>query len=128
MALAEREVRQTTVNDGPVTETTRAVNDPVVERAHRANVAERIVWFVAGVLLTLLGLRFVFALLGANPNNWLANFVYSVTHPFVAPFFNLFNYNYVNGVGRFEAYTLVAMLFYALVAWGIARLLTLRRP
>jgi hypothetical protein len=130
MALAQREVRQTTVNDGAVNDTVQRVNDPVVEREHRTNVAERVVWFVAGVLLTLLGLRFLFALLGANPANGFANFVYSVTHPFVAPFFGLFNYNYVggNGVGRFEIYTLVAMLVYALIAWGIARLVTLRRP
>jgi hypothetical protein len=130
MALAEKQVRQTTYNDGNNAETTRTVNDPVVERAHRANVAERIVWFIAGVLLVLLGMRFVFALLGANPNNWLASFVYNVTHPFVAPFFGLFNYNYVavSGVGRFETFTLVAMVVYALIAWGIARLVSIRRP
>lgn len=128
MALAQKEVRQTTYDNGDVTETTRAVDDPVVERAHRANVAERVVWWIAGVLMTLLALRFVFALLGANTGNWLASFVYNVTHPFVAPFFGLFNYHYVNGTGRFEAYTLVAMLIYALIAWGIARLVTIRRP
>lgn len=128
MALADREIRQTTVQDDGVQQTERVVNDPVVERAHRTNVAERTVWFVAGVLLVLLGLRFIFALLGANPNNGFANFVYSVTHPFVSPFFSLFSYNYSNGIARFETYTLVAMLIYALVAWGIARLVTLKRP
>jgi hypothetical protein len=128
MALGQREVRQTTVNDGVTDNTVRQVNDPVVEREHSANVAERVVWLVAGLLLTLLALRFIFALLGANPSNGLANFVYSVTHPFVSPFFNLFSYNYTNGVSRFETYTLVAMLIYGLIAWGIARLVTLRRP
>lgn len=128
MALAHREVRQTTYNNGDYAETTRAVDDPAVERAHNANVAERVVWLIAGILEVLLAMRFVFALLGANPSNWLASFVYSVTHPFVAPFFSLFNYNYVSGLGRFEVYTLVAMAVYALVAWGIARLVTIRRP
>jgi hypothetical protein len=130
MALAHKEMRQTTYQNGDVADTTRTVDDPVVEREHRTNVAERIVWFVAGVLEVLLGLRFLFALLGANPNNGLASFVYNVTHPFVAPFFSLFNYNYVdaNGVHRFEIYTLVAMLIYGLIAWGIARLVTIRRP
>lgn len=128
MALAHREIRQTTVHDGNAVETSREVHDPVVTEEHRANVAERVVWFVAGVLLVLLGLRFIFALLAANPNNGLANFVYTVTHPFVAPFFGLFRYNYTNGVGRFEIYTLVAMLIYALIAWGLARLVTIRRP
>lgn len=128
MALADRQVRQTTIQGDDTVETTREVHDPAVASEHRSNVAERIVWFIAGVLLTLLALRFIFALLGANPNNWLAAFIYNVTHPFVAPFFNLFNYNYVDGNGRFEAYTLVAMLIYGLIAWGIARLVTIRRP
>jgi hypothetical protein len=102
----------------------------MVVRDHRANVAERAVWLVAGILEALLGLRFVFALLGANPNNGIASFVYNITHPFVAPFFSLFNYSSVpvSGVGRFELYTLIAMAIYGLIAWGIARLLTLRRP
>lgn len=128
MAFANREVRQTTVQNGEISQTDRVVNDPVVEREHRTNVAERIIWFVAGVILVLLGLRFVFALLGANPNNGLANFVYGTTHPLVSPFFGLFSYNYSLGVARFEIYTLVAMLIYALIAWGLARLVTIRRP
>ena len=111
-------------------ETRDRVQEDVVERQHSANVAERVVWFIAGILLALLGMRFVFALLGASPANGLANFVYTVTHPFVAPFFSLFHYNYVdvNGVSRFEIYTLVAMAIYGLIAWGIARLVTIRRP
>jgi amino acid permease len=100
-----------------------------VTQAHSANVAERIVWFVAGVIETFLALRFIFALLGANPNNGFAQFVYSVSHPFVAPFFNLFNYNYIdNDVGRVEIFTLVAMLVYGIIAALIARLVSINRP
>jgi YggT family protein len=104
-------------------------NTDYVEKAHTANVAERIVWLIAGTIMTLLALRFVFALLGANPNNGLANFVYSVSHPFVAPFFNLFNYNYIdNGIGRVEIFTVVAILVYGLIAMLIARLVSVNRP
>jgi uncharacterized protein YggT (Ycf19 family) len=100
-----------------------------VASAHNANVAERIVWLIAGIILALLGLRFVFALFGANPNNGLAQFVYNASHPFVVPFFNLFNYNYVdNGVGRIEIFTLVAILVYGLIASLIARLVSINRP
>jgi uncharacterized protein YggT (Ycf19 family) len=105
-------------------------DDPnYVASAHTANVAERIVWLVAAIILALLSLRFVFALFGANPNNSLAHFIYTTSHPFVAPFFNLFNYNYVdNGVGRVEIFTLVAILVYALIAAIIARLVSVNRP
>jgi len=94
----------------------------------RDNLGARVVWFVAGVLLVLLAFRFVFALLGANPANGFANFIYTTSHPFVAPFFNLFSYNFRAGVSHFETYTLVAMAVYAVVAWGLARLFTLNRP
>ncbi len=91
-------------------------------------VMARVVWFIAGVILALLGVRFILSLLGANTTNGFANFIYSASHPFVAPFFNLFHYNSIQyGVSRFEVYTLVAMLIYALVAAGIAYLLTINR-
>lgn len=129
MALTDREVRQTSVQDGNAVETVREVRNPALEREHKMNVAERIVWFVAGILLTLLGLRFLLAALGADPANAFAQFIFDVTHPFVSPFFSLFSYDVVAaGISRIEIYTLVAMLIYALVAWGIAKALTLRRP
>ncbi len=77
---------------------------------YRVNIAERVIWFVASVILVILALRFVFAFLGANPANAFANFIYSVSQPLVAPFFGLFKYNYVYGLSRFETYTLLPRL------------------
>lgn len=71
---------------------------------------------IVGLLLTLLGLRFVFMLFGANPNNTVANFVYETSHPFVAPFFGLFSYEPQLGIGRFEFETLIAIVVYGLIA------------
>jgi len=92
------------------------------------NLASRIVWYIAGILLALLAFRFVLALLGANPGNGFANFIYAASHPFVAPFFSLFSYNLRYGVSRFEIYTLVAMAVYALLAFGLAQLFTISKP
>lgn len=90
------------------------------------NIAARIIWFIASVILVLLAFRFVFSLLGANRNNAVADFVYSVTYPLVAPFFTLFNYNPTyNGISKFETYTLVAMVVYLFIAWGLATLVTI---
>jgi hypothetical protein len=104
------------------------VRQTTVVQPGPGTVAARVIWWVAGVLLVLLAFRFVLALLGANPANAFANFIYSVSHPFVAPFFGLFSYNTQLGVSRFEIYTLVAMAVYAVIAWGLARLVTLNRP
>jgi hypothetical protein len=121
-----------------VTEVTTPVAPQAVERQQvrevegpaepAENVAARVIWFIAGILLVLLGLRFVLALLGANPSNGFANFIYTTSHPFVSPFFGLFSYDLRYGVSRFETFTLVAMAVYALIAYGLSRLVTLRQP
>lgn len=113
--------------DGRAARTTEVIDRPDVTRADNQNVAARVVWFIAGVLLALLGLRFLLALLGANQANAFADFIFTTSHPFVAPFFSLFNYDLRYGVSHFESFTLVAMAVYALVAYGIARLLTINR-
>lgn len=92
------------------------------------SVLTNIIWFIAGVILILLGFRFIFALLGANAGNGFVHFIYSTSHPFVSPFFGLFNYNYRLGVSHFEAYTLVAMLVYAVIAWLLTTLVNINRP
>lgn len=96
--------------------------------AHRHDVIERIVISAGGVLMSLLGLRFAFALLGANPANGFANFVYTFTAPFVSPFYNLFSYDHPTvGVSTFQGYTLVAMAVYALVASVLAKVVSITR-
>lgn len=87
----------------------------------------RIIQYVVGVLLVLLGFRFVLGVLGANPSNAFAGFINGVTGAFTAPFFGLFGYSAPNGVSHLEIYTLVAMAVYALVAWGLAKLVTINR-
>jgi len=87
-----------------------------------------IIWFVFGVIMVLLAIRFVFELLGANPSNAIANFIYTTSHPFAAPFFGLFHYNVLQtGVSRFEVYTLVAIAVYGLIAWALTSLVMLNR-
>jgi len=87
----------------------------------------RIIQYVFGVLLVLLAFRFVLGVLGANPLNAFASFINGITGPFTAPFFGLFGYQAPNGVSHLEIYTLVAMAVYALVAWGLAKLVTINR-
>lgn len=119
-------------NDGVATKTTHVIDDDMATAqpvtVERSNTAARVIWFIAGILLTLLAFRFALVLLGANPNNAFANFIYSVSHPFVAPFFGLFGYSLHYGVSRLELSTLVAIAVYALVAFGLSRLFTIREP
>ncbi len=123
-----QKITETTTQSGDTVQKTTNISDSQDNKAHQRNVAERVVWFVSGVLLVLLGFRFALSLLGANTTNAFANIIYDMSHPFVAPFFSLFGYdNYSYGVSRFEVYTLVAMVVYGVVAWGVAKLVTLNK-
>jgi len=110
---------ETTVDDsGPHTQT---------ERVSRQMIGTRILWLVTGILLILLAFRFVLALLGANLANPFANFIYSGSYPFVAPFFGLFGYHYTYGVSQLELFTLVAMAVYTVIAWIIDKAINITR-
>lgn len=89
--------------------------------------AAQIVYVIASIVLSLLAVRLLLALLGANPNNVFANFIYTITQPLVAPFFGLFNYSGTLGVSRFEYETLIAIAVYGLLAWILATILGGRR-
>jgi len=132
--MAERiqEVEETTVQDGiPVQNTRRVTTDTNDNRPAATtggtSTAERVIYYIMGVLLTLLAFRFILSLLGANRGNGFADFIYSVSYPFVLPFFGLFGYQVERGVARFEIETLVAMLVYAVVAYGIVKLIRIGR-
>jgi hypothetical protein len=117
--MATEEYRKVTTNE-PV----EAV--PVNPKAeYRMTVAERVVYLVGGILLALLTVRFLLSLLGANRGNGFADFIYDTSHPFVASFFGLFNYDETFGKSRFEFETLIAIVVYAIIMAIVARLVTI---
>jgi hypothetical protein len=91
---------------------------------HGANIIGRIIYIIGGFIVTILGLRFVFSLLGANRGNVIADFVYDTSRPLLEPFFGLFNYQPQFGAVRFEFETLIAIIVYGAVFMLIARLFT----
>ncbi len=131
MAEQVQEVEETTVRDGVPVQNTRRVTTTDDNRAATTtagtSTAERVIYYILGVLLSLLAFRFILSLLGANRGNGFADFIYSVSYPFVVPFFGLFGYEVEYGVARFEIETLVAMLVYAVVAYGIVKLIRIGR-
>jgi hypothetical protein len=115
-------------SDGTASVQTTEVVDNHKDVASKPSVAARLVWLIAGVISGILAFRFIFILLGANRNNGFADFIYTVSHPFAAPFFGLFSYDETIGEAKFELSTLVAIVVYLLVALVIAKLVTIRRP
>ena len=128
MSQQIQSVSETTTQLGDTTNTTTQVTSSQNQSEHVQNTVVNVIWYIVGLVESLLLVRFVLALLGANTLNTFANFIYSVSHPFVAPFFSLFSYkNTIDGIGRLEVYTVVAMIVYALVGYGVAKLATINR-
>lgn len=120
--------RTTTRRDDDVPEQTTRKESHVYEDSPSGTVlAERIIYYILGVIEVLLVFRLVLALLGANRANDFAQFIFNLSQPFVQPFFSLFGYQPAYGVSRLEIYTLVAMAVYAVIAWGIVALIRLPR-
>ena len=81
-----------------------------------------VTYFILGVLEVILFLRLLFRLLGANTDNGFITFLYNLSHIFVGPFNGIFNDQTLGRAGVFEVSTIIAMLVYALIAWGIVSL------
>ncbi len=86
----------------------------------------KIVYYIFGVLETLLAFRFVFKLLGANPGSTFVSMIYKVSGIFMAPFLGIFRNASTQGIettAYFEAATLIAIAVYAIIAYGIVRMI-----
>lgn len=81
----------------------------------------QIVWYALSVLEIILAFRFMLKLTGANPSAGFTTFIYSISWPFTAPFLSVFPSSRVSG-SIFEWTTILAMLVYWLVAYGIIRI------
>ena len=104
------------------TEHTEAVvSDPYAHRRGIASKVSQAIYVIFGVVEALLAMRFVLRLLGANPEAGFASLIYRLSAPLVAPFVGLFGSPQVNGM-VLEIETVVAIVVYGLVAWGLAKL------
>ncbi|HEX2997954.1 MAG TPA: YggT family protein [Anaerolineales bacterium] len=82
----------------------------------------QLIWLLFGGLEALIGIRMLLLLIGANPANWFAAFVYQLSDLFLWPFRNIVaNPTFQNYV--FEVTSLIAMIVYPLIGWALVRLI-----
>lgn len=115
-------------NGAAVEQRTKQIHTEVA--ANPGTVARNIVWFILGVIETLLLLRFILKLTGANPSSGFVDFVYGVSGVLSAPFDTIFGVTTAKAgavESVFEPSILVAAAVYALIAWGVVKLLTINR-
>ncbi|MGY6529731.1 MAG: YggT family protein [Cyanobacterium sp.] len=82
------------------------------------------IYVLVGFLQVLLFIRLLLRLLGANPENQFAQFIYGVSDPFMTPFATLFispvsdeTMNPIGGMNVFDLNVMVAIIVYALLGW-----------
>lgn len=118
------EVRNTEVQNGATNVQRQTVSH--AEVADGRVVAARVVWYIAGFIIALLLIRIVLFLLGANQGSGFVDFIYAVSGVFAAPFSGIFPAPQY-GKFFFDTASVVAIVVYSLVAWGIAKLFTLNK-
>jgi len=86
----------------------------------------RYVWYVFYVIEALLALRLILKLLGANPGAAFTDLVYGASGVFVAPFRYVFSAPAAGG-SVLELSTILALVVYWLIAWGIVKFVVMNR-
>lgn len=85
-----------------------------------------IISVVFGLVESVVGLRLIFQLIGANPNSDFVSWIYNVSSPLVAPFTTVFGESTSTIQGSiphsvFEPATLIALVVYGLIGGVLLR-------
>lgn len=111
-------------NVNPVVNTTTK-NTSVKSTSTTSQTVEKIVYYIFGIVEIFLVFRLVLKIAGASLGSAFVDFVYGVSGLFIIPFEGIFRKGFSEGVETtsvFEPSTIVALLVYVVIAWGVARL------
>ena len=87
----------------------------------------RIVWYIFGAIEAILALRVILRILAANQGAAFTDLVYGISGIFIAPFRFVFGTPAAGG-SALELNTILAMIVYYLIAWGIVKFIVMQRP
>ena len=99
---------------------------PTESKATSPQTIEYLVYYFFGALEIFLAFRLVLKLMGASLSSGFVGFIYGLTGIFIMPFEGIFRRGFSQGVETtsvLEPSTLVAIIVYAVVAWGIVKLI-----
>ncbi len=95
-----------------------------MQRASAVTRIKQMIYFIFGVISVLILMRFVLLLLGASQASSFVQLIYGVSQPFVAPFLGIFGEPAFNA-SVVEWASLIGVMVYMLIAYGISRLVEL---
>jgi hypothetical protein len=111
----------TTQTQGPVAARTTELKSV----ATASQTVEYVVYFIFGALEVLLVFRLILKLMGASSASGFVNFIYGLTGLFILPFEGIFRKAVSQGIETasvLEPSTIVAIVVYAVLAWGVVML------
>lgn len=86
--------------------------------------AQRIIYYIFGIIQAFILIRFILKLLAANPSSTFTQIIYNISWVFVFPFNGVVP-NYTVGGTVIEWFSLIALVVYALVSVALAKLVGL---
>jgi uncharacterized membrane protein len=108
-------------DEGGLAHSERTVHDVAGEQRLGLYRVTQLIWLVFGIIEGLIGLRVILKLIGANPENAFAAFVYDAAAIFLNPFFSLTG-SPTAGAMVLEIPSILAMIVYALLGWVLVRI------
>lgn len=103
---------------------TQVVDDLNASRRLSVSRVANLIWLFFVILEALIGFRIVFKLIAANPNNPLANLVYTITDLLLWPFSGLTVTPSMQDI-VLDIPAIIAMFVYALLGWVLVKLVWL---
>ena len=87
--------------------------------------AQKVVYYIAGLIEALIAIRFILKVIAANPTNPFTVGVYNVSWIFDFPFSGIVPNVNVGGGSIIEVFSLIAIVVYILASLAVAKLLEL---
>jgi hypothetical protein len=125
--IVETDQTQLAPNGAVVREQTRATTAVASPKSTVAN----IVWYIYGLVAVLLVIRFIMKIAGASTASTFVRAIYDVTYVLALPFDSIFRTASTSSgtvTSVFEPSIIVAIVVYALIAWGIVKLIQINEP
>jgi hypothetical protein len=119
----EEITKETTTTQNNAPQSPSAKND---REASSSLTVERLVYFLFGILEVLLAFRLIFKMAGASLTSAFVGFIYGLSGLFILPFEGIFRRAVAPGIETkavLEPSTLVAIIVYAVLAWGVVKLI-----
>lgn len=98
---------------------------PESSQVSNTKTVEQVIYFLFGTLEVLLVFRLIFKLAGASFGSTFVQMIYGLTGIFIWPFEGIFRRGLSQGLETtsvLEPSTIVAIIAYAILAWGIVKL------